>query len=112
MPTFYITTENNNEIFRDVTFKDSALTYTFDFSPWAEENGTITTVTWTVKSGQATVSGTGLTNNVATGVITFSQAGGSLIQIKATNGTETYVAHLDVLAKDPQRGTDDYGVCS
>ena len=110
MPEYVITAENENKVFRDQTFKDEALTYSFDFSPWAEDNGTVTTVTWTVKSGSATVSGTALASNVATGVVTFGGTGSNLIQIKATNGTETKIVYLDALAKDPQSGTIDYGM--
>jgi hypothetical protein len=107
---FVITAENNPQIFRDVQFKDGAITYSFDFSPWAEENGTITTVTWTLKAGDAAISGQALSSNVATALVTFSNAGGNLMQVKATNGTETYVAYLDALAKDPAASVNnDYG---
>lgn len=110
---FIITAENNPQIFYDIAFKDGVKTYSFDFKPWAEENHDVTTVTWTVKSGQATVSGEALTSNVATALVTFSQAGRSLIQIKAaTASNETFIAHLDILAKDPQAIVNDYGLCS
>lgn len=107
---FVITANNNNQIFRDSKFKDEAITYEFNFAPWADVNGAVTTVTWTVRSGTATVSGTALASSVATGVVTFGSEGGSLIQIKATNGTETCIAYLDVLARDPNSATDDNGL--
>lgn len=110
---FTLTAENNPEIFRDIAMKDGKKTYSFDFKPWAEENHDITTVTWTVKAGQAAVSGQALASNVATALVTFSQEGGNLIQIKgATASNEVYIAYLDVLAKDPQAATvNDYGLC-
>jgi hypothetical protein len=110
---FILTAENNPEIFRDVTFKDAKKTYSFDFTPWAEDNHDVTTVTWTVQSGQAAVSGQALTSNVATALVTFSQAGRSLIQVKgATASNEVFIAHLDVVAKDPEAVfIDDYGIC-
>jgi len=107
---FYITAENNPQKLSDVSFKDAVKSYSLDFSPWAEDNNTVTAVTWTVKSGQASVSGQALASNVATAQVTFSQEGGSLIQIKAETGTETYILYLDILAKDPDLSTDDYGV--
>ena len=110
---FVITADNNQEIYKDVTMKDGAKTYSFDFSPWAEDNNTVTTVTWTVKSGQAAVSGQALASNVATALVTFSQAGKSLIQIKGASATETQIAYLDVIAKDPSaKYVDDYGLCA
>ena len=110
---FTLTAENNPEIFRDVAMKDGKKTYSFDFGPWAEDNHDITAVTWTVKAGQAAVSGQALTSNVATALVTFSQSGGSLIQVKAeTASNEVYVAYLDVMAKDPEAAyNNDYGMC-
>ena len=111
---FTITAKSNPELFKDVAMKDGVKTYSFDFKPWAEDNHDVTTVTWTVKSGQAAVSGAALSSNVATAKVTFSEAGGSLIQIKgATASNETYVAYLDVMAKDPNANyANDYGVCA
>lgn len=105
---FVIRVDKNPEIFADTKFKNAAQTYSIDFSPWAEEYGTITTVTWTSKAGQAGISGQTLSNNVASALLTFSQEGSNLIEIKATNGTEAYVAYLDVLAKDPSTSVNDY----
>lgn len=108
--TFHITSENTPQAFQDVGFKDGATSYSFDLSQWAEDNGTVTTVTWTVKSGSATISGEALASNVATALITFGQSGSNLIQIKASTGSKIYIGYLDVLAKDPQGGTYDYGM--
>lgn len=109
----YVITANNNQgIHKDRAYKDSVVTYQFDFSPWAEDNNSVSTVTWTSKSGQASISGEALASNVATAQVTFSEAGGNLIQVKADTGTEIYTAHLDILVKDPSRlATNDYGLC-
>lgn len=109
---YTITAEDNPEIFRDKAMIDSKKTYSFDFKPWAEDNHDVTTVTWTVESGQAAVSGQALTSNVATALVTFSQSGRSLIQIKgATASNEVAVAYLDILVKDPSAiFVDDYGI--
>lgn len=111
MPEYFITAENNTGIFHDVQYKDGAQTYTIDFSPWAEENGSVTTATWTLKAGDAAISGESLTSSVATALVTFSNSGRNLIQIKGANGTETFIAHIDILVKDPQLNADDYGFC-
>lgn len=108
---FVVVSENNPQKFRDIAFKDGATQYSFNFAPWQDDNGTITAVTWTVKSGQATVSADTLTSGVATALVTFGQAGSNLIQIKATTAANgIYIAYLDVLAQDPQSGTNDYGI--
>ena len=109
---FVITAEDNPEIFRDNAFKSGATTYSFDFSPWAEDNNTVTTATWTLEAGQATISGEALSSNVATALVTFSQSGGALIKLVASSSSEIYVTWLDVLAKDPKALTHrDYGLC-
>ena len=48
---FVITSENNPDLFRDTTSKAEAKTYSFDFTPWEEDNSTITSATWTVEAG-------------------------------------------------------------
>lgn len=107
---FVITAENNPQIFRDVSFKDAAVQYSFDFSPWADDNAALTSAAWTVKAGTATVSGAALASNVATALVTFGSAGSSLIQIKGvTTSNGTYVAYLDVIARDILDATSDYG---
>ena len=108
---FTITAENNRKIFRDTAFKGEAKTYSFNLSPWAEENSTVTTATWSIETGNASVSGQALTSNVASALVTFGEEGGNLIKVTADSGTEIYIIYLDVLVKDPKRQTDDYGLC-
>ena len=100
--SYTITANNNAEIFYSVGQKDGADTYSIDFSPWVEDNHDISTVTWTSKVGQATISGEALASNVASALITFSQAGSNLIQVKAaTASNEIYIAYLNIVVKDP-----------
>lgn len=109
---FVITAKNNPEKFKDIVFKDSKSTYSFDFSPWADDNHDVTTVTWTVRSGNAAVSGQALTSSVATALVSFTETGHNLIQVKgATASNEVYVAYLDAYVKDPEVLTNDYGIC-
>ncbi len=99
-----------------IQFKDSvsisaAKTYQIDFKAWAEENNNVTAVTWEVKSGQATISNTALTSNVASALITFSQVGSNKIKITGTTSSQVYVVWLDVLVKDPNEDEiSDYGL--
>lgn len=109
MQDFVVTTEKTTKIFSDCQFIDVAAEYTVDFSPWAEKYGTVTAVTWTVINGTVAISGQALANDVATALITFSSAGANLIQVKANNGTEITTVYLDLMCKDPQNGSDDYG---
>ena len=106
---FFITSRNNPRKFIDTAFKGAAVQYTFDLTQWSEENGDITSATWTVVDGQAAVSGASETANVCTALVTFSEAGGNLIKVSATTGSEIYVAYLDVLACDPLEANSDYG---
>lgn len=109
--SFVITAKNNLEFFNSIEFIDGAETYSIDFSPWVDDNNTISTITWTLKSGQVTISSKSLNDNVASALLTFSQSGGNLIQIKADSGTEIYIAYLSVFAKDLSNTfTDDYGM--
>lgn len=96
-----------------MTYVGCAKTYSFDLSAWAEDNHNVTSVTWSVEAGNAEVSVQALTSNVASALITMAEAGESLIKITALTGTETLVAYLDILTKDPQIVTNcDYGMVS
>jgi hypothetical protein len=105
---FVITAENQPQKFFDVSFKGAAKTYSFDFSPWAEDNHDVTTATWEVITGTATVSGTTLVSNLAAALVTFPSEGGQLLKLTSTTSAEKYVAYLDILVKDPQAAVEDY----
>ena len=97
---FTITSENNPQLFRDTTSKGDAVSYSFDFTPWEEDNNTITSATWTVEVGQAVISNETLTSGILTALITTSESGGSLIKLVATTGTQIKSIWLDILAQD------------
>lgn len=107
---FVIPAKGDNRIYKDATYIGEANTYSFDFSPWAEDNNTVTGVTWTVDSGNGAISGEALSSNVATALVTTSTVGRTLIKVTATTGTEIYVAYLDILTKEPYNTDDDYGL--
>lgn len=110
MPDYVITSENNPQIFKDANNKDAVITYQFDYAPWAEENNAVTTVTWTLKSGQATISGETLSSNVASAQIALDEIGSALYEVKAETGTEKYVTFLDIFIRDQNRIVNDYGL--
>ena len=110
MQTFVVRDNREKQIFRFLSFKDGVETIKFDFSPWADSNGTLTAITATVKSGDAAISNESLASNVKTFSLTTSSAGQSMIQIKGTAGNNTYVTHLSVFTKDPNSQVWDYGI--
>jgi len=110
MQTYVITDNRRTQIRRMLAFKGGAETIKFDFSPWAEANGSPSSVVVTVKTGDATISNESLASDVKTFVVTTSNAGGSMLKLVATAGNNIYVTHLDVWAKDPDRQASDYGI--
>lgn len=111
MRNYIITANRRRQIERLLAFEAGAESVKFDFSPWADDNGTVTAVTWSIRSGQAAVSGETLAANVASALITTSEQGPSLIRVVATAGGNKYVAHIEVRAKDPEFPSQDYGLC-
>jgi hypothetical protein len=107
--SFIVTAKGAPDYFRDNVSKGDADTYSFDFTPWQEANHTITSATWTVESGNASVSGKVLASGVASALVTFTDPGRSLISILATTATEKKKAWLEVVAKDQSVCVDDYG---
>lgn len=113
MKTFYITARRARRKHERLELKGNAETIRFDWSSWAEDNGvTLTGVTWSVESGNAAVSSTSLASNVATGTITVSETGRSLIKLTATDGTLIDVQYLEIKGWEPNRYVDDYGMCA
>lgn len=113
MKRFVITAEGCPKVFQANAVINDAEKAEFDFSPWADDdnNDDVTAVSWSVESGTAAISGEALANNVASAVLTFSSAGRALIKAIATAGTQTFVAYLDVLIRDPQVCANDYAPC-
>ena len=110
MPKYYVRDNDQQEARRYRAVKGEANTASFDFSPWTDDNGAITSATWTVRSGNAAVSGEALASNLATAVITTASSGMSLIEIKGAGATNSKIAVLEVYAVDPDAplGTYDY----
>src|SRR3990167_6370836 len=94
---------------RILQYKGDVKSHSFDFTPWADDNGALTTATWTVESGQVTLSSKTLASSVASALFTTTEAGNSLVTLSVTDGTHTEVVYIRVFAKDPQIVTsEDY----
>lgn len=97
---FIVTSKDNPRKFYDVASKGDTIKYQFDFTPWQDDNDTITSVTWTLESGQATISNQVLTAGVATALVAFSQDGRSVISVTATTQTTVKKTYLCIRSRD------------
>ena len=91
-------------------FKGESQSIEYDFSPWEADNGSVTSVVWEVKSGDASIGSESLASSVASCVVTTSNSGRSMIKLTATAGSNVFVTHLKVVAKDPDVVVEDYGL--
>lgn len=107
---YIVTANRRHQVKRMISFKGQARTVTVDFSPWADDYGTVSAVTAEVKSGTAAISGESLASNVKTLVVTTSDTGGSMIKLSATAGNNIETVYIYVYTKDPDSVEDDYGI--
>lgn len=105
---YYITAEENPNIVKDQFNINSKRSYSLDFSPWAEDNNNLSSVTWTVKTGQASITSETLSSNVVTANIEATQEGRNIIEILADTGTEKYSTYLDLYVRDPNKVNNEY----
>lgn len=98
---FYVRDNDRREVRQLRTTKDDVLTVTVDFSAWAEDNGSVTSATWTAKTGNASVASEALSSNVATAVLTTATTGGSMIEIKGAGSTHAKHVNIRVWCIDP-----------
>ncbi len=106
----FVVRVNNLNPIRQLAFsKGQAQTITVDYSPWAEDFGTVTAVVVSVKSGDVAISSESLSSNVKTFVITTSNAGQSMVKLAATAGNNIHVLHIRIMVRDPDVVTNDYG---
>jgi len=106
------TNNRRQQMWKALSFKGQTETYTFDYNPWSDDNGTITDVTASLESGQASIANESLTANVKTLTISTPETGASMIKLSATAGNNVDVMYLYVFSKDPIALTEDYGICS
>lgn len=112
MPTnFTLTSKTRLDAFSDRVSIGDAKKYVIDCTPWQEDNDTIISSTWANDGGNAAVGAPNLVNGVIDCIITFSQAGKTLIGILLTTTTVKKKLWLEVHCTDLQFGLyDDYGM--
>ena len=112
MPDFYVMDKTRQQVRQWLQFKGDIKSLSVDCNSWADDNGAVTTATWSVEnSGQASISGQTLVDNVASALITTTEAGWSMLKLVVTDGTHTEAIYIKCRAKDPQTYTsDDYGM--
>jgi hypothetical protein len=106
---FVVAAKNNPSKFTHRVSEDDAVTFTVDFTPWQEDNSNITSVTWTLESGSAAISGQNLTSGIASALVTFSDSGRNIISVLATTASEKKKVWIDIEATDQDKFIDDYG---
>ena len=86
-----------------------AFTYTIDCDPECTRlSNTLSSATWTVEQGDATVSGeTSVSDNAVTALITTSDCGYSQIKVALVfDDNQKFIQWINVYAKDPENGRD------
>lgn len=113
MTKFYIMAETRIQVRKILHFKGDIKKHTFDFSSWVDDNGTVTSVTWTVESGQVSITSEALASNVNTLVLTTTEPGTSMLKGIATDGTHSETVYVRIKIKDPQAllVIPDYELC-
>ena len=112
MADFYLGSKTRQQIRQVLQFKGDAKALSVDCSPWKDDNGTVSTATWSVESGSASISSEALTSNVASCLLTTSSPGTSMIKLVVTDGTHSEAIYIKCKCKDPQTAFDvatDYG---
>lgn len=107
---FVIRANRINMVHKVHMYKNQADTITVDFSPWADDNGTVSACTATVKSGQVAIGNEALASNVKTMVLTTDEVGGSIVKLDATAGNNSGIVYFYIYCKEPYSTTDDYGL--
>lgn len=111
--TFNVRYNHNMERFDDVVSEGSVIDYDLDFSVWAEDNSSVSSVAWSVADGSAAVANASLSSNVASAQVTFANSGWNLLKIAATgSGGQVCVAYIAVRADEPPESACcgcDYG---
>lgn len=111
MRRIYVTANRAQLVHNFIMMEGDAEKFILDYNPWSDDNAAVTSVTVTVKSGQATISGESLASNVKNMVVTTPSSGKTLIKVSATDGTHRNMIFIKLLIKDPEIVYyEDYGL--
>ena len=108
MHSFAVTALNSSRVFRAQNLKGDKEQFILDFSPWAEDNETITSVSWSIKAGSATISGENLIDDIASAYIALDDTDGALIEVTATTANLVKTAYIDVMVHKVEKESTDY----
>ena len=82
----------------------------FDIRAIEEDIGTIASAIWTIKTGNASITNKTLTTNTSvSATVTTQSEGKSSIELKLTAGNNIFVTYLDIVSKNVEGTTNDYG---
>lgn len=112
MKSYFVTATRTRRTSSRLAFEGGVETINYDYTPWSQDNGTVTAVVVTVETGDAAVANETLASNVKSFTVATSNFGSSLIKLVATTaGNNIDVQFLRVVAKDPQLlALNDYGL--
>lgn len=108
MKKYTVRANRNIQERRMLAFEGESQEVQYDFTPWEEDNGLVSSVVWSVEKGQVSIGSEDLTSSIAGAVISTPDSGESLIKITATAGSNIFVTHLRVMCKDPTGHFVDY----
>lgn len=110
--TFVVRSARLNPIRLISAIKGESITVDIDYSPWAEDNGSVSAVVAAVKSGDVSIGNEVLASNVKTIIITASSVGQNMVTLTATAGNNVHLLHIRIMVRDPGVVTSDYGFFS
>lgn len=99
--TYFVTALNTTKVRHKSSVVGKAEAISFDYSAWADDSGSVASVTWSTHVGDAEISGEALASNIASAVITTPNIGLSIIKIVATGTSDKDVQFIRILTRDP-----------
>jgi len=109
MTDFFVSNEQRIGVREIIHYKGDIKKHSVDFSMWVDDNATVTSVTWTIESGQASITSESLSSNKSTIVVSTTESGFSMLKAVATDGTHGEAVYIELRARDPQTFfRDDY----
>lgn len=101
MYSFVVTANRNREIDKVLLMDGATETVQFNVAPWESDNGTVTSVAWSVVSGNVSIANQALAASIASATVTGS-SGKSLVKVVlTTSGNNVGSLFFEVYIRDP-----------
>lgn len=97
---FAVTAKHTADVYADEIVVGDSVSYSFDATPWQEDNSTITSAAWVLESGNVTVTDKTLVSGVASALISSSEPGRSIVSVLLQTATAKKKIYLVVHATD------------